>query len=191
MSSGGAVTFDVSNLIEGRMDDTDNTFTWSTGDPMNGMSRGRTTDGARCVAFDWAPGTQRFLEFDLVPAARDVTAYSYLSFRACQGTRHPHTTAEIGDLSFTVTLRDSSGATSSIDFAAYGAGIREPYQRTGSGSGAGWQSEFETIRIRLADFLTDGAAIDLTDVVAVRLEFGSSHGSARGRISLDDVQLTR
>ena len=35
-SSGGAVTGDVRSRFEGQHDDTDGTFTWSAGDPMNG-----------------------------------------------------------------------------------------------------------------------------------------------------------
>jgi hypothetical protein len=75
--------------------------------------------------------------------------------------------------------------------AAYEAGLEEPYQRTGSGSGAGWQNEFETIRIRLTDFLHNGSGLDLSNVVAVRLDVGPSFGSAEGRLGLDDVMLSK
>jgi hypothetical protein len=190
-SSGGAVTGDVAARFEGRHDDTDGTFTWSAGDPMNGMSRGRPDDLSKGTVFQWSPGADRFLEFEVVPAARDFTDDVYLTFRACQGTRHPETVAELGDTSFTVTLRDGSGGTSSIDFLAYGAGLQEPYQRTGSGSGAGWQNEYETIRIRLTDFLHNGTALDLSDVTAVRFDVGSSFGSSRGRVAVDDLALSR
>ena len=180
-SSGGSVVGDVLSRAEARHDDTDGTFTWSPGDPMNGMSRGRPDDVSRGTVFDWSPGADRFLEFEIVPSARDLTGRTYLTFRAGQGTRHPETTAELGDTSFSVTLRDRGGATSTIDFGAYGAGLQEPYQRTGSGSGAGWQNEYETIRIRLTDFLNNGSPLDLGDVVAVRFEVGASFGSSRGR----------
>jgi hypothetical protein len=188
-SSGGAVSGTVQNRFEGRHDDVDRTFTWSTGDPMNGMSRGRTDDLSRGTAFDWSPGADRFLEFEVIPSERDLTRFDWLSFRAGQGTRHPETVAEIGDTSFTVTLRDGSGGTSSIDFAAYGAGLGEPYQRTGSGVGAGWQTEYEAIRIRLRDFLHDGSGLDRADVEAIRFDFGSGYGSGRGRIAVDDLML--
>ena len=190
-SSGGAVTYDVLNPWEGQLDDTDGTFTWSTGDPTNGMVRGRPDDLTKGLVFDWGVGASRFLEFEVVPAARDFSNYAYLSFRACQGTRHPATVAELGDLTFTATLRDSADVTSSIDFGAYGAGLEEPYQRTGSGSGAGWQNEFETIRMRLTDFLHNGSGLDLTDIVAVRFEFGTSFGSSQGRLGIDNVCLSK
>ncbi|MHC4082327.1 MAG: alpha/beta hydrolase [Planctomycetota bacterium] len=190
-SSGGSVVGDVLSRAEARHDDTDGTFTWSPGDPMNGMSRGRPDDVSRGTVFDWSPGADRFLEFEIVPSARDLTGRTYLTFRAGQGTRHPETTAELGDTSFSVTLRDRGGATSTIDFGAYGAGLQEPYQRTGSGSGAGWQNEYETIRIRLTDFLNNGSPLDLGDVVAVRFEVGASFGSSRGRVAVDDLALTR
>ncbi len=189
-SSGGAVTHDVQNPWEGRLDDTDGTFTWQASDPMNGMSRGRPDDINKGLVFDWSLGTDRFLEFEVVSAARDFSQYTYLSFRACQGTRHPETVAELEDLTFTITLRDAGGAIGSINFGAYGGGIEEPYQRTGSGSGAGWQNEFETIRIRLTDFLHNDSGLDLTDVEAMRFEFGAAHGSARGRVGFDDLYLS-
>ncbi len=190
-SSGGAVSFDVRNLYEGRLDDTDGTFTWYGSDPMNGMVRGRTDDLGRGLVFDWYAGTEAYLEFEVVPAAWDFGEYIYISFRACQGTRHPRTVAEIGNLDFTVSLRDAGGNTSSINFGAYGAGIEEPYQRTGDGSGAGWQNEFETIRIRLTDFLTNASGLDPANVMAVRFDFGGPHGSPQGRLGFDDLQLTQ
>ena len=121
---------------------------------------------------------------------RDFSDDAYLSFRACQGTRHPNTVAVLSDLTFNVTLRDGAGQTRSINIGAYGGGVEEPFARDGFGAGTGWQNEFETIRIRLTDFRTNGSGLHLRDVVAVRFEFGPSHGSAEGRISLDDIEVT-
>jgi hypothetical protein len=188
-SSGGTVTFDVSNVFEGVMRDTDRTFDWTPGDPMNGMILARANDDARGVVFDWE-GSDQFYEQEIVPEQRDISRHDYLSFRACQGTRHPHTIVEIADLTFSVTLRDGSATSSSINIAAYGGGIEEPYQRVGAGTGVGWFNEFETIRIRLTDFLTNGSALDLTDIVALRFDFGPSFGSNEGRLGLDDIELT-
>jgi hypothetical protein len=190
-SSGGAVTYNVQNPYEGLMNDTDGSFAWSASDPMNGMTRARTNDTTKGLVFDWTILGAPFLEFEVVPAARDVSSYEYLSFRACQQTRHPQTTSELGDLTFTVSLRDADGTVSSINIGAYGGGIEEPYQRTGYGTGAGWQNEFETIRVRLGDFLRNGAALDLTNIVAVRFSFGGGAGSLRGRIGFDDLQFSK
>jgi len=190
-SSGGAVTGTVLHHFEGQLDDTDGTFTWYTSDPMNGMVRGRVDDLNNGGVFDFTLGADRYLEYQIVEEARDFTAFGYLSFRACQGTRHPETTAELADLDFTVTLRDATGTTSSINFGAYGAGIEEPYQRTGSGSGAGWQNEFETIRIRLTDFLHNASGLDLTQIEALRFDVGETFGSTRGRVGFDDLCLTK
>ncbi|MBT8485073.1 MAG: hypothetical protein HKO59_09670 [Phycisphaerales bacterium] len=187
-SSGGAVAGDVSNRIENRLDDANSSFSWTTADPMNGMTRGRSSDSTRGTVFDW--NSDRFLQFSILPAIADWSDRTTLSFRACQGTRHPNTTAVQEDLTFTVTLVDGSGTSSSINIGAYGGGLEEPYQRVGDGSGVGWGNEFEVIRIRLADFLVNGSGLDLSDIEAVRFEFGPSFGSSVGRIGMDDIEVT-
>ncbi|MCC6675582.1 MAG: hypothetical protein IT436_00435 [Phycisphaerales bacterium] len=185
-SSGGAVAFTITNLNEGLMRDPD-TYTWSPSDPMNGMSRSHATGDAFCAVFDYDPAVpSRHYTFDVVPAGRDTTPYTFLSFRACQQTRHPYTTASLSDQVFDVELEDSAGQTSRIRINAYGGGIEEVYQRSG-----GWQNEFETIRIRLSDFTADGRALDLSDIVKVRFLFGSAHGSDQGRLGLDDIEFVK
>jgi hypothetical protein len=189
-SSGGAVTWSVSNLVELLMGDTDNSFTWTGAQPSNGLTRADGgADDERGAVFDWSPGTDAFYELEVVPTQRDFGDDGYLSFRAAQGTRHPETVALAGPLTFTVTLRDGTGATRSISIGNYGT-ITRPYQRTGSGTGAGWASELSTVRIPLDDFAT-GGGFDLSDVVAVRFDFGASFGSPRGRLTLDDVELSQ
>jgi len=188
-SSGGTVTYSVSNVVEDRLDDNNTTFTWSSSDPMNGMTYGRSSDTTRGVVFDWN-GSNRYYEWEVISAEQDFSDYLYLSLRACQGTRHTYTIAELEDLTFTVTLRDGSGTTSSINIGAYGGGLEDPYQRSGEGSGTGWHNDFEAIRIRLTDFLTNGAGLDLTDIAAVRFDFGPSWGSSEGRIGVDELMLT-
>ncbi|MCC6677908.1 MAG: hypothetical protein IT436_12250 [Phycisphaerales bacterium] len=189
-SSGGAVAATVSNLFEGLMRDADCTYEWLPADPMNGMTRAVTGDTSRGAVFDYSLA-DRAVEFEVPPALRDLSVHGYLSLRACQGTRHPETIAELSDLTFTVTLRDSAGRSSSINIGAYGGGIEEPYQRTGSGAGAGWTNEFETILIRLTDFTHTAPELDLTDITAVRIDLGPSWGSARGRLGLDDIEFIR
>jgi hypothetical protein len=190
-SSGGAVTYSVSNAYENRLDDENLKFTWTSNDPMNGMTRSETGDVYQGgVVFDWTSGQNRFYELEIVPNRRDFRTHEFLSFRTCQGTRHTETLALNGPLTFTVTLRDGHGTTSSINFSSYGA-ITRPYQRTGIGTKVGWANEFNTVRLRLCDFENNGSGIDLADIVAVRFEFGTTHGSARGRIGIDDVELSR
>ncbi|MCZ6699886.1 MAG: hypothetical protein O7D94_13215, partial [Planctomycetota bacterium] len=189
-SSGGSVTFDVTNLTEDRLDDNDSSFAWTPTDPMNGMTHASSqgSDDTRGVVFDWN-GTSNFYQVSIVPSQADFTQYKYLSFRACQGTRHPNTVAVLGDLTFEVVLVDSGGSASPINIGSYGGGIEETYQRTGFGVGVGWHNEMETIRIRTSDFGRHNA-LDLTDIVAVRFEFGSDHGATEGRLGLDDIELT-
>ena len=187
-SSGAPVTATVANLLEGRLDDNDSSFAWTVGDPMNGMTRDGPGDTERGIVFDWtAPAS---LEFGLVADARNISAQKYLSFRAAQGTRHPNTIAALEYLSFSVVLIDGHGRTSRIGIDAYGEGLAEPYQRSGQGAGVGWMNEFRSTRIPLRDFLAGGAALDLTDIVALRFEFGGAGDSAVGRIGMDDIELT-
>jgi len=188
-SSGGLVTFNVTNLTEARMDDNNTSFTWLTSDPMNGMTRTRPSDIEKGVVFDYN-GASFFYDEAIIPPMQDFTQWKYLSFRATQGTRHPDTVAINGDLTFTVRLTDGSGVTSSINIGVYGGGVEQTYPRTGFGTGAGWQNEFETTTIRLSDFTRNGSGIDLTDITNVRFEFGSNFGTARGRVALDDIELT-
>jgi len=182
-SSGGGVTYSVSNPHEDKLRDQDGTYTWTGTDPMNGFDRALSSDTTRGGVFDWPEPA--YYEYEIVAGERDFTDFDYLSFRACQQSRHPYTTVVIEDLTFTVTLRDGGGASSSINLGAYGGGIEEPYQRSG-----GWHNEMETIRIRLTDFLTNGSGLDLADIVAVRFEFGDGYGSQVGRIGLDSVEVT-
>lgn len=189
-SSGAQVLFDVENVTEGRLDDNDTTFGWMTSgsgdplDPFNGATQAHTTDTSRGVVFDWT-NQDRFYEWEVAAGRRDFTAHTYLSFRGAQGTQHPNTLADPNDLTFTVTLRDLDGDTSSINIGAYGGGLEQPYDRSG-----GWHNEMETVRIRLTDFLNNGSNLELSNVVAVRLNVGPTWGSAQGRVVIDDVMLT-
>ncbi len=189
-SSGGAVNFDILGLTEAQMNDTNGSFSWTGSEPMNGMTRGEVTDDTRGAVFDYDAGGDAFYELEVIPSERDFSDDHFLSFRFMQGTRHPLTAAELGDLILTVGLEDGAGTSGAIRIDAYGGGVEEPYQRTGYGTGAGWQNEFETIRIRLTDFLANGSGVDLTNVRYVRFYFGSTYGSAQGRLGLDDVELT-
>lgn len=193
-------------------------FTWQQ--PMNGLTRSREGGVSRGVVLGWQEGS--FYEWSIDPSGIDFSKTTHLSFRVAQMPRHPNTLAEINDLDFKVTLRDTDGDSKSVNLSSYGAGIIEPFQRMGpfpgesviaeqqpmacfwvpnqeccypSGCDAlmsdpGWQAEFETVRIRLADFLTDGSAVDLNKLAAVRFQFGGTSGSAQGRIAIDDVELT-
>ena len=187
-SSGGAVAIAVDNAQEILQSDTDGAYTWTGTQPSNGMTRATSADTSRGMVFDWTSDAS--IEFEIIESQRDWTDDQFLSFRAAQGTRHPQTIAALADLVFDVTLRDGAGNTSTINIGAYAGGVEEPYQRTGSGTGAGWQNEYETVRIRLADFLTNASGLDLGDIVALRFDFGPSHGAAQGRLGLDDLYVS-
>lgn len=185
-SSGASVMFNVDNLTEDRLDDNNSDFTWTASDPFNGATQASATDTSRGVVFDWT-GLDRFYEWTIPVGERDFTDNLFLSLRGAQGTRHPNTLAVLDDLTFKVTLRDGQPmpASSSISIGAFGGGFEQPYQRS-----SGWHNEMETIRIRLTDFLNNGAGLDLTDIVAVLLDVGPAHGSPEGRIVIDDLMLS-
>ena len=182
-SSGGAVTYTVTNLTEGRLDDADSTFTWSSGDPFNGATQDGASDTGRGVVFDWND-TDRYYEWAVVTGLRNFSAWKYVGVRGAQGTQHPYTLETDGLLTFTVTLYDGAGNTSSINIGAYGGGFGMPYERS-----SGWHNEMRRIRIRITDFLANGSNIDLTDIAAVRLNVGPSWGTRQGRIVIDELML--
>lgn len=183
-SSTGAVTFDVENVVEGILDDNNGDFSWTTSDPFNGATQATTGDTSRGVVFDWTD-QNRFYEWQVPSSDRDFTQYLHLSFRAAQGTRHPNTLAAAVDLTFDVTLRDGLGATSTINIGATGGGVEQPYDRS-----SGWWNEMEITRLRLTDFLNNASGLNLSDIVAVRLEVGPAHGSSRGRIVVDELMVS-
>ncbi len=188
-SSGGTVTGTVLDRQENRWDDPDTNFTFSATEPFNGFTYAGNTDSESGTAFEWNGGAERTLVFNLVTAATDATNWSYLSFRAAQATRDPLTTAVLGDLSFTVQLDDRNGVSSAINIGAYGGGIEEPYQRSGCGTGTGWASEFETIKIRLTDFTHD-SDLELSNLKSITFRFGPTAGSNEGRLGFDDLEFT-
>jgi hypothetical protein len=190
-SSGQSVTFNVTDASEGRLDDKDGSLAWDGTDPFNGMTRNvRPADKQKGMVFSF-DAVPSFIEWAVDPAQSNLADDTYLSFRACQGTRHPLTAATLQDVTFEVSLRDNLGVTSTIAIDSYGGGIAEPYQRTGLGPGAGWGNEFETIRIRLTDFLADGTGLNLARIEAVRFDLGPGHGSNEGRLGLDDLEVIR
>jgi hypothetical protein len=189
-SGGGVVTWSVSNLEEGLLDDGNLGFAWNENDAMNGMTQATSdpSDLEAGVVFDW-DGKDTTYELELPKGAYDLRPYGYLSFRAAQGTRHPNTVALDGPLSFTVVLVDGTGAESAIDVSSFGL-LTETYPRDGEGPGEGWANEFNTIRIPITAFDADGWPIDLGDIRKVRFAFGPSYGSELGRIGLDDVEVS-
>ena len=189
-SSGGAVTLvGVANEAEGLQNDNNTAFTWVTTDPMNGATRGRTTDLTRAFVMNWTIASS--INWTVPPDRRDFTQGKFLSMRAAQGTRHPQTIALLGDLTYTVTLIDELGEETSLQISALGGGVEEPYQRTGFGTGTGWQNAMETIRLPLSAFTSSGSALDLTRIASVLVQFGGTSGSAQGRLVIDDLQIEK
>lgn len=201
-TSGASVSYDVPEFTEGRADDVNGDFSNLIGDPFNGFTHDHfdgvgheRSDSFACVlSFDGNGDYELVYDMTTAVDRPDFADFAYLSFRAAQGSRHPLTSAVLEDLTFSVALEDADGTRSWINIGAYGGGVEEPYQRGNlsppCGIGNGWNSEYETIRIRLTDFLNNGSAIDLSQVAKVVFGFGPSHGSSFGRIGLDEIELT-
>jgi hypothetical protein len=201
-SSGGSVSFvNTTELAEGNADDNDLDFTWTTSDLMNAVILAGDGDDSKALAFSWnGPAS---VTWKVIDAQVNFTDNVYLSFRAAQASRHAFTISALGDLTFHAELIDSSGDTSRINIGAYGGGLEDPYQRDtclfcffcgasdSCGDGTGWSADFETIRIRLTDFLNNGSGLNLSKIVAVRFSFGSSDASPQGRIIVDELEVTR
>lgn len=178
-SAGQPVAFDVNNLFEGFLRDANPTGGWNSGEPDGGFWW--ETSGA---IFDYN-GPAYYYEISIDPAERDLSDDAYLSFIVCQQADHPETEAWNNVIDFAVTLVDGGGGESSISIAPYGP-VEIGHPRAG-----GWGASFKTVRLRLSDFETDGAGIDLHDITRVRVELGSDHGSLRGRLGFDDFEILR
>ncbi|MFT5284977.1 MAG: hypothetical protein ACI8TQ_001138 [Planctomycetota bacterium] len=187
-SSGGAVSKNVGGVGEHSLNDPNTTFTFVASQPSNGMTMSINGAARRGTTFGWT-ADNKFMEWEVVAGQRNFSLWDTLTFRACQVTRHTNTIAELGSITFDVTLRDESGLTSTINIGAYGGGVEEPYQRTGCGTGTGWANFFESIRIPIQDFVSEQSGVDLKRIEAIRFDFGASHGSAVGRLALDDLEL--
>ena len=186
-SSGAAVSYTVDNFYEGFMDDANDALSIGGSDPMSGMTQGcceaDENDGA-IFSFD----ENASVEWRVEGVLTDWSGFTFLSFRAAQGSRHPLTSDLDDDLSFTATLVDAAGEEASIPWAEWGQ-ITKTYGRTGYGAGAGWANEFNTIRLRLTAFAEVNPALNLGDIATLRFDVGPDHGSAVGRVAIDDVLL--
>ncbi|MCB9858239.1 MAG: DNRLRE domain-containing protein [Phycisphaerales bacterium] len=162
----------------------------------NGMTMaGAAYDDSKGAVLGWNGGADLYYDMEVIAAERDFSDDAYLAFRACQLTQHPDNVVDDVDLTFSVTLRDGNGVSSTINIGQYGGGIEDPFQRIGTnfsycGPNAGWANEFEVIRIRITDFTHNAPSLDLTNIEAVRLDFGPSYGSATGRIGIDEIRVT-
>ncbi|MBL7943326.1 MAG: T9SS type A sorting domain-containing protein, partial [Flavobacteriales bacterium] len=129
-SSGASVSMTVSEYYEVLMQDTDGSFSYDPGQPSNGMTRARFDDDPRCAVFAWSNAAS--LEYAPAFADQDFSSWDFLSFRACQLTRHPENDLLDGDIEFTVQLTDGNGNTSQLALSEYGK-IKQTYQRDEGG----------------------------------------------------------
>jgi len=183
---GGAVTWSVSDVNEGSLDDRNSQLSWSPSDPFNGMTHGDGDGFDRGVVFSW--DGDAWYQTDLPEAHRDLSAFDFLSLSAAQGPRHPSTVTHDGSLGLGIALQDGAGVSASLSLEGFGL-VTPVYPRTGLGAGAGWAGEMNTLRVPLRSFLSDGGALDLTDIRSVRILVGPAYGAPVGRIILDDIYL--
>ena len=181
-SSGTSVSYNVDNIFEIEMRDNDQSFNWTGNQQSNGFTRSKLGDDPRSVIFDWQENEPCYYSIE-VPVFLDSVRYEYLSFRVCQGTRHPNTDLLDNGLSFLVYLEDNEGNFASVSTKNYGL-INQPYQRSG-----GWANEFETIIIRLSDFSLFYPDLNVYDLSTIRFIFGTYDHSETGRLAIDDIEL--
>jgi hypothetical protein len=154
---------------------------------MNGMtlSTGASED-TRGLVFGWEEEGSWALA---LPAdQQDWRAYTSISLRFCQQTRHSNTRSWDHLIGFSITLIDADGLEVSLPLRD-NAEAESPYSRLGLGGGTGWANEWQTARLRLLDFEAGGTGIDLSRIATLRLDFGGDHGGGPGRAGLDDIEL--
>jgi len=169
------------------MDDANDALSVGGFDPMSGMTQGCCeADENNGAIFSFSDNAS--VSWDVGGVVSDWSGFTFLSFRAAQGSRHPLTSDLDDDLSFTTTIVDSAGEEASIPWAEWGQ-ITATYGRTGYGAGAGWANEFNTIRLRLSAFAEVNPALNLSEISTLRFDVGPDHGSPLGRVAIDDVLL--
>ena len=131
-SSGATVESSMQDLHEILMQDMDGSFNWDGTQWSNGMTRSRYSDNPRCAVMTWEPAKGEMeLNYLLTEDQADWSDFGFLSFRACQMTRHPLNEALEG-IHFTVTLEDGNGNESSINFEEQGI-VHPPYPKSNGG----------------------------------------------------------
>ena len=130
-SSGATVSVTTQVWETGLYDDPDSNFIHSGDEPFNGFTYSRPSDfeSGAVLGFD----SDASVVYDIEDGDENWSGFAWLSFRACQVTRHPTTEAELADTVFEVRLVDGDGDSSTIGIEAFEGGIEEPYQRTGCG----------------------------------------------------------
>ena len=187
-SSLASVTSTLFDQAEGELVENDN-FTADAAEPFNSATHGVPGDPPRGGVFSFN-GASQSLEYELPLGTRDVSGFGELAFMLAQASRHPNTVALAANVRFAVRLEDENGASTTLRVDAYGDGIGQPYARGSCGTGTGWAAEFESFRLPLVDFTRNGSALDLTRIRYVELLFGSSHGTAQGRIVIDQIEFS-
>ncbi len=179
-STGAEVRWTTSDLVEAPLDDADFSLDWDPLDPMNGATQSDAdgNDAERGVVFGF--DSDASWEVDL-PTPTDLSTFDDLIVDVAQGTRHPDTLQLAGPLSLTVVLIDSQGIEAALPTPGY-ADIPTPYARD-----EGWINAFQSVRIPLVDFLATQPDFDRSQVQTVRLAFGPSFGSDRGRVLLQRI----
>lgn len=131
-SSGAQVSSTMEAHHEVLMQDIDGTFEWNGIQWSNGMTRARYDDDPNCAVVAWSEdAAEQAVNYTLTKDQVDWSGHEFLSFRACQITRHP-LNDPLEHKNFTVTLTDAEGNSSSINFGEQGS-INPPYPKTNGG----------------------------------------------------------
>ena len=182
-SSGQSVTSTATDLSENFLQDTDLSIET---EPFN-----RFFQETKGVLLSWN-GLAEYVE-DLQPSEQDFRGNKFVSFRIAQQPKHPNTLALSGSISLILELEDNAGKTSAISTSTLDA-VPEIYSAqiiSPSGSTDTTSAAFQTFRIPIAAFATDGTDIDLAHITKVRIKLGTPGESPIGRIAIDDLEVEK
>jgi hypothetical protein len=124
--------------------------------------------------------------------AQDVSAYTYLHFRASQRPGHALNTLDTFK-DFKVQMADGGGATASVAIKSYQGGLQYPdlSGSLGSTDPLNYKAIMRSFRIPLADF----ASVALGNVTEIRFRFDrpdeAGFKNTTGAIAIDDVEFSK
>lgn len=191
-SWGGTVTVAGINLEEDKLMDKDVFAFPDETEPFN-----RFNQDTRGLLFDWAIAPGEYVQHIATTSPRcDFRDARALSFRIAQQPKHARSPVINAAMTITVELEDFSGVKSAFNLGALDT-VHSIYISTQDLDGNGVMEDttsaaFKTFRIPMEAFTAeDHGALDLRQIVKVRLKLAAAGDAPRGRVGLDDLEVER